>query len=44
VTTEKDMVKIRELSHSPSNIYALEIGFNTDQSFFEEIFRRISTV
>jgi tetraacyldisaccharide 4'-kinase len=43
VTTEKDMVKIRELSHLPSDLYALEIGFSIDKGFFDDIFRRINT-
>jgi tetraacyldisaccharide 4'-kinase len=41
VTTEKDMIKIKEISGLPSNIYALEIGFRADKGFFDELFRRI---
>ena len=38
VTTEKDMVKIRDFPGLPSNLYALEIGFCADEGFFDEIF------
>jgi tetraacyldisaccharide 4'-kinase len=41
ITTEKDMVKIRELSRLPSNFYSLEIGLSIDNVFYEEIFRSL---
>jgi tetraacyldisaccharide 4'-kinase len=41
VTTEKDMVKIRELQRIPSNLLSLEIGFSVDQGFYDEVFKKI---
>jgi tetraacyldisaccharide-1-P 4'-kinase len=41
ITTEKDMVKIRELLRFPSNLLSLEIGFSVDKGFYDEIFKRI---
>jgi tetraacyldisaccharide 4'-kinase len=41
VTTEKDMVKIRELSNLPGNLCALEISFSVENAFYDEIFSRL---
>ena len=41
ITTEKDMVKIRELPRIPANLFSLEIGFGVEQDFYDEVFRRI---
>jgi tetraacyldisaccharide 4'-kinase len=43
VTTEKDMVKIRELPRSPANLFSLEIGFRVDQGFYKEVFKKIES-
>lgn len=43
ITTEKDMVKIRELD-APGNILCLEIGFDIEPGFFDDIFRRLPDV
>jgi len=43
ITTEKDMVKIRELLRSPSNLLSLEIGFRVDQGFYDEVFKKIES-
>jgi tetraacyldisaccharide-1-P 4'-kinase len=43
VTTEKDMVKIRELQRIPSNLLSLEIGFSVDQGFYDEVFKKIES-
>ena len=37
ITTEKDLVKLRDLN-LPDNIYALRIEFSIDDDFFEYIF------
>ena len=42
ITTEKDMVKIRELPRIPANLLSLEIGFSVDKDFYAEVFRRIA--
>jgi tetraacyldisaccharide 4'-kinase len=41
LTTEKDMVKIREFKGLPQNLYALQVDFSVDKAFFDEIFIRI---
>ena len=41
VTTEKDMVKLRELK-APDTIVCLEIGFNAEKAFFDSIFERLT--
>ncbi len=40
VTTEKDLVKIRELD-VPDNLSALKIGFSINNDFYDYLFRRI---
>lgn len=40
VTTEKDLVKLRELD-VPDNVSALKIGFSIDKDFYDYLFRRI---
>jgi tetraacyldisaccharide-1-P 4'-kinase len=40
ITTEKDMVKIRELPRVPSNLLSLEIGFSVDEGFYDEVFKK----
>jgi tetraacyldisaccharide 4'-kinase len=40
VTTEKDLVKLRELD-LPDNLSALKIGFSIDNDFYDYIFRRV---
>ncbi len=40
ITTEKDMVKIRELPRVPSNLLSLEIGFSVDKGFYDEVFKK----
>lgn len=40
ITTEKDMVKLREL-RLPDNIYALKIEFSVNKDFYDNIFRRL---
>ena len=40
VTTEKDLVKLRELD-VPDNLSALKIGFSIDIDFYDYLFRRI---
>jgi len=40
ITTEKDMVKIRELRQVPSNLLSLEIGFSVDRGFYDEVFKK----
>ena len=41
LTTEKDMVKIRELKCAPSNLLSVEIGFSVDKCFYEEVFKMV---
>jgi tetraacyldisaccharide-1-P 4'-kinase len=43
ITTEKDMVKIRELPRILSNLLSLEIGFSVDQGFYDEVFKKIES-
>jgi tetraacyldisaccharide 4'-kinase len=38
ITTEKDMVKIRELRELPENLYAFQINFRADAGFFDAVF------
>ena len=40
ITTEKDMVKLKELN-VPQNVYAFRIEFTVDREFYENIFRRL---
>ncbi len=40
ITTEKDMVKLRELK-APDDVLCIEIGFKVRAAFFEDVFRRI---
>lgn len=40
ITTEKDLVKLRELD-VPDNLSALKIGFSIDNDFYDYLFRRI---
>jgi tetraacyldisaccharide 4'-kinase len=40
ITTEKDMVKLKELK-IPSNILYIEIGFDINKGFFERLFKKI---
>ena len=40
VTTEKDLVKLRELD-VPHNLSALKIGFHIDNDFYDYIFKKI---
>ncbi len=37
ITTEKDMVKLRELN-TPDNLLCVEIGFYVDEGFFDYLF------
>ena len=39
LTTEKDMVKIRELKCVPRNLLSVEIGFSIAKSFYDEVFK-----
>ncbi len=41
VTTEKDMVKLRELN-VPERILYLEIGFSAEPAFYDDVFRRLA--
>ncbi len=41
VTTEKDLVKLKELN-VPDNLFALSINFSVDNVFFDSIFRRLA--
>jgi tetraacyldisaccharide 4'-kinase len=41
VTTEKDLVKLRELK-APDNLSALKIGFSTDNDFYDYLFGRLT--
>jgi len=43
ITTEKDMVKLRELLRAPSNLLSLEIGFSVDKGFYDEVFKKIES-
>jgi tetraacyldisaccharide 4'-kinase len=40
ITTEKDLVKIRDLQ-VPGNVYALRIEFSVSEDFYNELFRRL---
>jgi tetraacyldisaccharide 4'-kinase len=40
ITTEKDLVKLRDLDHT-DNIRALKIEFSIDQDFYNNLFRRL---
>ncbi|MGD0282173.1 MAG: tetraacyldisaccharide 4'-kinase [Dissulfurispiraceae bacterium] len=40
LTTEKDMVKLRELK-IPDNVFSLEMTWDTDAAFYDDIFSRI---
>jgi len=42
LTTEKDMVKIRELKCVPRNLLSIEIGFSIDKSFYNEVFKLLA--
>ena len=42
ITTEKDMVKIREFGRLPGNLLWLSISFRAEGRFYDEIFGRIS--
>ncbi|MGO9378631.1 MAG: tetraacyldisaccharide 4'-kinase [Dissulfurispiraceae bacterium] len=42
LTTEKDMVKIRELKFTPSNLLSVEIGFSIDKRFYDEAFKKVA--
>lgn len=42
VTTEKDMVKIRELNCAPRNLLSVEIGFRIEQGFYDELFKMVA--
>ncbi len=42
LTTEKDMVKIRELKCLPRNLLSVEIGFSVDQGFYDMLFNMIA--
>ncbi|HMK56359.1 MAG TPA: tetraacyldisaccharide 4'-kinase [Dissulfurispiraceae bacterium] len=39
LTTEKDMVKLIELSSAPANLLSVEIGFCADAGFYEQLFK-----
>jgi len=41
VTTEKDLVKLKELE-LPENIFALRIEFSVDESFYDILFKKMS--
>ncbi len=41
ITTEKDMVKLRELK-IPAHILCLRVGFKVEAAFFDYIFRMLS--
>ena len=42
LTTEKDMVKIRELKCVPRNLLSIEIGFSIAKSFYNEVFKLLA--
>ena len=42
LTTEKDMVKIRELKCVPPNLLSIEIGFSIAKSFYNEVFKLLA--
>jgi tetraacyldisaccharide 4'-kinase len=41
LTTEKDMVKIRELTGLPAILYAFQVNFSVGEAFFDDVFSRI---
>jgi tetraacyldisaccharide-1-P 4'-kinase len=41
ITTEKDMVKTRDMKEIPQNIFSLEISFNIEKRFYNELFGRL---
>lgn len=41
LTTEKDMVKLKELK-IPDNVFSLEMTWDVDQAFYEDVFKRIA--
>ncbi len=41
ITTEKDMVKLRELPQLPSNLLSVEIGFKVDTGFYDAVFGKL---
>jgi tetraacyldisaccharide 4'-kinase len=41
VTTEKDIVKLRELPRVPSNLLSIEIGFKIDAGFYDTMFGKL---
>jgi tetraacyldisaccharide 4'-kinase len=41
LTTEKDLVKVKEIPKLPQNLYALRIDFGVERGFFEDIFNRL---
>jgi tetraacyldisaccharide 4'-kinase len=43
VTTEKDMVKVRELKGFPKNLFSVEVSFAAEEGFFEDIFSRVKS-
>ncbi len=40
LTTEKDMIKLKELK-IPDTVFSLEMEWNTDAAFYDEVFKRI---
>lgn len=40
LTTEKDMVKLKELE-LPDNVFSLEGAWSTDPAFYEDVFKRV---
>jgi tetraacyldisaccharide 4'-kinase len=40
LTTEKDMVKLKELK-IPDNVFSLEMTWKTDAAFYDDVFKRI---
>jgi len=41
LTTEKDMIKLKELE-IPDTVFSLEMEWNTDAAFFDDVFKRVN--
>ncbi len=41
LTTEKDMIKLKELE-IPDTVFSLDMEWNTDAAFYEEVFKKVS--
>ncbi len=42
LTTEKDMIKLKELN-IPDTVFSLDMEWNADAAFYEEVFRKVGT-